>query len=95
MGVPVFCRFLEDQTHDKQVLIEKLTLKNTTFKAAIAKLEAQLAHKEEMGEVRNHPMPEAGLAGLVWGPACLKQHDDSLPTQNHHIRSSQAGSSPA
>jgi hypothetical protein len=37
--------------HDKGVLIEKLTLKNTTFKAAITKLEAQLAHKEEMGEV--------------------------------------------
>jgi hypothetical protein len=44
-------RFFEDQIHDKEVLIEKLTLKNTTFKAAIAKLEAQLAHKEEMGEV--------------------------------------------
>jgi hypothetical protein len=34
-------------------LIEKLSLKNTTYKAAIAKLEVQLAHKEEMGEVRN------------------------------------------
>lgn len=45
------CRFMEDQIHDKEVLIEKLTLKNTTNKAAIAKLEAQLAHKEEMGEV--------------------------------------------
>lgn len=45
-------RFMEAQIHDKEVLIEKLTLKNTTNKAAIAKLEAQLAHKEEMGEVR-------------------------------------------
>lgn len=31
--------------------MEKLALKNTTYKAAIMKLEAQLAHKEEMGEV--------------------------------------------
>jgi hypothetical protein len=46
------CRFCEDQIHDKEVLIEKLSLKNTTYKAAIAKLEVQLAHKEEMGEVR-------------------------------------------
>lgn len=74
------CRFLEDQVHDKEVLIEKLTLKNTTFKAAIAKLEAQLAHKEEMGEVRSHPMPEAALVGersvlqaARWQPA--QQHD--------------------
>jgi hypothetical protein len=43
---------METQIHDKEVLIEKLSLKNTTYKAAIAKLEAQLAHKEEMGEVR-------------------------------------------
>lgn len=34
-----------------QVLLEKVDLKNTTYKATIAKLEAQLAHKEEMGEV--------------------------------------------
>jgi len=31
--------------------VEKLTLKNSTYKSAIAKLEAQLVHKEEMGEV--------------------------------------------
>lgn len=37
--------------YSKEVLLEKVTLKNTTYKAAIAKLEAQLAHKEEMGEV--------------------------------------------
>ena len=35
----------------KEVLLEKVGLKNSTYKAAIAKLEAQLAHKEEMGEV--------------------------------------------
>lgn len=44
-------KFLEDKIHDKEVMVEKLSLKNTTFKAAIAKLEAQVAHKEEMGEV--------------------------------------------
>jgi hypothetical protein len=45
------CRFFEDKVYGKEVLLEKVTLKNTTYKAAIAKLEAQLAHKEEMGEV--------------------------------------------
>ncbi len=33
-------------------VIEKLRLKNSTVKAQITKLEQQLAHKEEMGEVR-------------------------------------------
>jgi hypothetical protein len=33
------------------VLLEKVNLKNVTYKAAITKLEAQLAHNEEMGEV--------------------------------------------
>jgi len=37
--------------YGKEVLLEKVNLKNSTYKAAIAKLEAQLAHKEEMGEV--------------------------------------------
>lgn len=45
------CRFFKDNIYSKEVLLEKVTLKNTTYKAAIAKLEAQLAHKEEMGEV--------------------------------------------
>jgi hypothetical protein len=44
--------FLEDKVHAKEVLVEKLALKNTTYRTAIQKLEAQLAHKEEMGEVR-------------------------------------------
>lgn len=44
-------RFLEDKVHGKEVLVEKLALKNTTYRTAIQKLEAQLAHKEEMGEV--------------------------------------------
>jgi hypothetical protein len=48
--VPYFS-FLEDKVHAKEVLVEKLALKNTTYRTAIQKLEAQLAHKEEMGEV--------------------------------------------
>lgn len=47
------CSFLEDKVHGKEVLVEKLALKNTTYRTAIQKLEAQLAHKEEMGEVRH------------------------------------------
>lgn len=54
-------RFFHDQIHEKEVLIEKLTLKNSTYKASIAKLEAQLAHKEEMGEVRRVGVHAAGL----------------------------------
>jgi hypothetical protein len=44
-------RFFEDNISNKQVLLEKVNLKNSTYKAAITKLEAQLAHKEELGEV--------------------------------------------
>jgi hypothetical protein len=44
-------RFLQDSIHAKGVLVQKLALKNTSAKAAIAKLEAQLAHQEDMGEV--------------------------------------------
>lgn len=50
-GHALHCRFFEDKIHAKEVLVEKLALKNTTYKAAIQKLEAQLEHKEEMGEV--------------------------------------------
>ena len=42
---------MEEKLRQKDTFIEKLRLKNTTTKAQIAKLEAQLAHKEEMGEV--------------------------------------------
>lgn len=44
-------RFFEDKIYSKQVLLDKATLKNNTYKGAMAKLEAQLVHKEEMGEV--------------------------------------------
>jgi hypothetical protein len=52
--------FLEDKVHAKEVLVEKLALKNTTYRTAIQKLEAQLAHKEEMGEVRRAAAAQAG-----------------------------------
>lgn len=49
---PVCCfRFLEDKLRQKDATIDKLRLKNTTTKALITKMEHQLAHKEEMGEV--------------------------------------------
>lgn len=48
---PPHPRFWEDKIYNKEVLLEKVSLKNSTYKAGIAKLEAQLAHKEEMGEV--------------------------------------------
>lgn len=44
-------RFMEDKLRQKDTMIEKLRLKNTTMKAQIQKLEQQLQHKEEMGEV--------------------------------------------
>lgn len=44
-------RFMEEKLRQKDTMIEKLRLKNTTTKAQIAKMEQQLAHKEEMGEV--------------------------------------------
>jgi hypothetical protein len=45
-------KFMEEKLRAKDTLIEKLRLKNSTIKAQINKLEYQLAHKEEMGEVR-------------------------------------------
>ncbi|PNH02951.1 putative monogalactosyldiacylglycerol synthase, chloroplastic [Tetrabaena socialis] len=44
-------RFMEDKLRQKDATADKLRLKNTTTKALITKLEHQLAHKEEMGEV--------------------------------------------
>ncbi len=48
-----FCShsFMEDKLRQKDATADKLRLKNTTTKALITKLEHQLAHKEEMGEV--------------------------------------------
>ena len=64
--MPVAARFFEEKIHAKEVLVEKLTLKNTTYKAAIQKLEAQLAHKEEMGEVRYMTSAASSPVGTPW-----------------------------
>ena len=44
-------RFMEEKLRQKDTMIEKLRLKNSTIKAQIGKMEHMLAHKEEMGEV--------------------------------------------
>mmetsp|Transcript_39369 Transcript_39369/g.61369 ORF Transcript_39369/g.61369 Transcript_39369/m.61369 type:complete len:342 (+) Transcript_39369:229-1254(+) len=43
--------FLEDKLRTRDSVIDKLTLKNAALKQQILKLENQLQHKEEMGEV--------------------------------------------
>mmetsp|Transcript_9653 Transcript_9653/g.23530 ORF Transcript_9653/g.23530 Transcript_9653/m.23530 type:complete len:335 (+) Transcript_9653:49-1053(+) len=43
--------FLEDKLRTKDSVCDKLTLKNAALKQQILKLENQLQHKEEMGEV--------------------------------------------
>ena len=50
--LPPLCdRFMEEKLRQKDTMIEKLRLKNSTIKAQIGKMEHMLAHKEEMGEV--------------------------------------------
>jgi chromosome segregation ATPase len=43
--------FLEDKLRIRDSMVDKLNLKNNTLKQKILKLENQLQHKEEMGEV--------------------------------------------
>ena len=43
--------FLEDKLRTKDSVVDKLSLKNAALKQQILKLENQLQHKEEMGEV--------------------------------------------
>uniref|UniRef100_A0A6U5BNP3 Cilia- and flagella-associated protein 263 n=2 Tax=Hemiselmis andersenii TaxID=464988 RepID=A0A6U5BNP3_HEMAN len=43
--------YLEDKLRTKDSVVDKLTLKNAALKQQILKLENQLQHKEEMGEV--------------------------------------------
>ena len=50
---PLCDRFMEEKLRQKDTMIEKLRLKNSTIKAQIGKMEHMLAHKEEMGEVRS------------------------------------------
>ena len=44
-------RYLEERLRQKEGLVEKLKLKNSSLKQQIHKMESQLSQKEEMGEV--------------------------------------------
>ena len=48
------CRYLEDKMKQKDSVIEKLRLKNSTLKSAIMKVEKQLNAKEEIGDVLHY-----------------------------------------
>lgn len=41
MGIGPCCRFMEEKLRQKDTVIEKLRLKNSTIKAQIAKMEQQ------------------------------------------------------
>jgi hypothetical protein len=63
---------MEEKLRQKDTVIEKLRLKNTTTKAYIAKMEQQLAHKEEMGEV----LHLVGVAVDLLGSPRSGMHED-------------------
>ena len=44
-------KYFQDKLKFKDALVEKLELKNASLKVQIQKLEGQLQHREEMGEV--------------------------------------------
>ena len=44
-------KYMEDKLRQKDVYVEKMKLKNSSTRSSIAKLEAQLKQKEEMGDV--------------------------------------------
>lgn len=47
-------RYMEEKLRQKDAMIEKLRLKNATLKTHIKKVEIQLKHKEEMGDVLHY-----------------------------------------
>jgi len=47
-------RYMEDTLRQRDNLIEKLRLKNVSLKSQLLKVEAQLKHKEEMGDVLHY-----------------------------------------
>jgi len=47
-------RYFEDKLKSKDVLIEKLRLKNSTLKSQVYKIESQLGQKEEVGDVLHY-----------------------------------------
>jgi len=47
-------KYVDDRQAQRDVVIDKLRLKNTTLKAAIGKLEQQLSQKEEVGDALHY-----------------------------------------
>ena len=47
-------RYMEEKLRQRDSMIEKLRLKNSTIKAQLHKVEAQLKQKEEMGDVLHY-----------------------------------------
>ena len=47
-------RYMEEKLRQKDSLIEKLKLKNSTIKSQIGKVDSQLRQKEEMGDVLHY-----------------------------------------
>lgn len=47
-------RYMEEKLRSKDAMIEKLRLKNATLKNQMKKVEVQLRHKEEMGDVLHY-----------------------------------------
>ncbi|KAK9866184.1 hypothetical protein WJX84_000755 [Apatococcus fuscideae] len=68
-------KYLEDRIRSKDTMIEKLRLKNANLKAQTHKLELQLLHKEDMGEM---------LHGVDFDQLKIenKQQQEKLDTRN-------------
>ncbi len=47
-------RYFEEKLHTREAVIEKLRLKNASFKSQTCKIEAQLSQKEEIGDVLHY-----------------------------------------
>ncbi|GLE00142.1 hypothetical protein PINS_up008869 [Pythium insidiosum] len=47
-------RYMEEKLRQKDAIIEKLRLKNATLKSQAQKIDAQLRHKEEMGDALHY-----------------------------------------
>lgn len=47
-------RYLEEKLRQKDAVVEKLRLKNATLKSQAQKIDAQLRHKEEMGDALHY-----------------------------------------
>jgi chromosome segregation ATPase len=47
-------RYMEEKLRQKDAIVEKLRLKNATLKSQAQKIDAQLRHKEEMGDALHY-----------------------------------------